>query len=75
MMAGYSRRIVMLAALGAVVMAGAPVSTYAGSAGPDGTDDPAGGSGKTVSGAGVVPENIGPCGVAGAGDSGGCRAL
>ena len=38
MMAGYSRRIVMLAALGAVVMAGAPVSTYAGSAGPDGTD-------------------------------------
>ena len=38
MMAGYSRRIVMLAALGAVVMAGAPVSTYAGSAVPDGTD-------------------------------------
>ena len=38
MMAGYSRRIVMLAALGAVVMAGAPVSTHAGSAGPDGTD-------------------------------------
>lgn len=38
MMAGYSRRIVMLAALGAVVMAGAPVSTFAGSAGPDGTD-------------------------------------
>ncbi|MBE6398453.1 MAG: hypothetical protein E7046_15755, partial [Lentisphaerae bacterium] len=38
MMAGYSRRIVMSAALGAVVMAGAPVSTYAGSAGPDGTD-------------------------------------
>ena len=38
MMAGYSRRIVMLAALGAVVMAGAPVSTFAGSAGPDGAD-------------------------------------
>lgn len=38
MMAGYSRRIVMLAALGAVAMTGAPVSTYAGSAGPDGTD-------------------------------------
>ncbi len=38
MMAGYSRRILMLAALGAVVMAGAPVSTHAGSAGPDGTD-------------------------------------